>query len=69
MVNDEYKENIEKLRILNPHYFSKKEKDRELTPLEQEDNEDEMIRIMHKRFLDGQYTQYFDYQNDIDENE
>ena len=66
MVNDEYKENIEKLRKLNPHYFSKKEKDRELTPLEQEDNEDEMIRIMHKKFLDGQYTQYFDYQNDID---
>ena len=32
-----------------------------LTPLELEDNEDELIRLMHKKFLDGEDFKWVDY--------
>ena len=33
-----------------------------LTEAELEDNEDELIRIVHKRFLDGYDSQYVNYE-------
>ena len=39
-----------------------------ITALELEDNEDELIRLMHKRFLDGEDFKWVDYEQ-IDNDE
>ncbi len=39
-----------------------------LTAEELADNEDELIRIMHQRFLNGEDTKYFNYAQEVDNN-
>jgi hypothetical protein len=34
-----------------------------------EDNEDELIRLLHMKFLAGKDNKYFQYEKDIDTNE
>ncbi|CDW75997.1 UNKNOWN [Stylonychia lemnae] len=34
-----------------------------------EDHEDELVRLMHDKFMNGEDTDYFNYKEDIDENE
>jgi hypothetical protein len=53
-------------------YFSNAREEEELeeeqlTPLQMEENEDELLRIMHKRFLHGDDWQFFDY-SQVDHN-
>ena len=52
---------------LKKHDLTDLEKDQQLSKEEQEDNEDELIRIAHEHFLKGVYKDYIDYPM-IDEN-
>lgn len=55
MMDIEYQETLKKhLKEHTEYQFKKKE--HMLSPEELVDNEDELIRILHKKFLDGEYA-------------
>ena len=75
MDNRYYEEELERAKkmyknITGKHYFTKKEFfcDKLLSKEETEDNEDELIQIMHYRFLRGDDKGLFNYE-EIDKNE
>ncbi|EGR27472.1 hypothetical protein IMG5_195540 [Ichthyophthirius multifiliis] len=67
MMNEEYRTELEKQFKENSQNFPQKQSNKELTEQEQEENEDELLRLMHDRFILGEDTEYINY-DEIDKN-